>query len=97
MKVGNIAFQQFVQEKIKNRITVVNQKDVVTGLPFEIMGFKHIPQEIWFQNNTKDFKVCDCCKLDPNCSNQLHFRLNVINHLTYLGHDRRHSKPHHCP
>ena len=71
IKVGNIAFQKYVQENIKNRITIVNQRDIVTGLPFEFMGFKHIPQEIWFQNNTKEFKVCDCCKLDKTCSNQL--------------------------
>jgi hypothetical protein len=96
-QVGNVDFMKFVHENIKKRLNVVNQRDIVTGLPLRIMGFTHIPQEIWFPHNHTFFKVCDCCKIDPSCSHSNRFRTSIENHLVYLGHDRRHSKKFNCP
>eukprot|EP00128_Syssomonas_multiformis_P014249 Colp12_sorted_trinity150504_noHs@22353 len=46
---------------------VVNQIDIVPKLPTEIMGFKHIAQEIWIQPDGS-LVWCNMSGEDPKCS-----------------------------
>lgn len=87
-RIGNKAFMKsFVSFDIPhNRITYKN--DIVPHLPEEILGFIHLPHEIWFTSANVS-KLCNDMNgiEDNSCSNSCSpFSCTSIDdHLNYLG------------
>jgi predicted lipase len=87
-RIGNKDFvKSFTSFDIKHyRITY--KKDIVPHLPQELLGFVHIPHEIWFSTSSK-YKLCHDIdnKEDDSCSNSCSpfYCTSVNDHLNYLG------------
>jgi predicted lipase len=86
-RIGNKEFiKSFVSFDIShNRITY--KKDIVPHLPEELLGFIHLPHEMWFTSSSK-YKQCNDHngKEDDTCSNSCSpFSCTSVNdHLNYL-------------
>lgn len=88
-RIGNNEFVNMFNsfDNIKSyRIT--HYYDIVPHVPQSILGYKHIPQEIWYDLNNYKYIYCnDSKEEDPNCSNlcgYLHCD-SINNHLYYLN------------
>ena len=87
-RVGN---KEFVKEMLKqnflsNRIT--HYFDIVPHLPQEILNYKHLPGEIWYNELNSEFKICnDEIDEDNECSNKCSpfFCTSTSDHLNYLN------------
>lgn len=54
-RVGDPEFAQFAQGEVEHyRVTA--ERDLVTFYPFNVMGYQHSGQELWFDGS--DLKVC---------------------------------------
>lgn len=88
-RIGNNEFVNMFNsfDNVKSyRIT--HYYDIVPHVPESILGYKHIPQEIWYDLNNYKYTYCnDSNNEDPNCSNSCgHLHCNSIdNHLYYLN------------
>jgi len=95
-RVGDANFATYFKSlSIGTKNRVVNQKDIVPHLPAQIMGFHHIPTEIWM-TSAKNFRVCDNSGEDPTCSNSEAFELNIPDHTSYLGQNLEDGNPYGC-
>ena len=88
-RIGNSEFVDLFNsfDNIKSyRIT--HYYDIVPHVPQSILGYKHIPQEVWYDLNNYKYVYCnDNKEEDPNCSNSC-APLNcdsINNHLYYLN------------
>lgn len=63
---------------------VVHNADIVPHLPYEWMGFKHAPREVWYTQNQTSYTVCDGSGEDPTCMDSLFLPLSISDHLSYL-------------
>mgnify|MGYP003328226683 CR=1 FL=1 len=87
-RVGN---KEFVKDMLKhsflsNRVT--HYFDIVPHLPQEILNYKHLPGEIWFNELNTHFKICDDDNIEDNeCSNKCwpFFCTSISDHLNYLN------------
>ena len=54
----------------------------------EILKYKHVPNEVWYNKDNTDYKVCDDSRgEDDSCSNScgpLHCD-SIDNHMNYMG------------
>jgi len=86
-RIGNKAFvKSFISFDIPhNRVTY--KKDIVPHLPQELLGFVHIPHELWFTSSS-EYKQCyDMGDYeDDSCSNSCSpfSCTSVSDHLNYL-------------
>ena len=88
-RIGNNEFVNMFNSfnNIKSyRIT--HYYDIVPHVPQCILGYNHIPQEIWYDLNNYKYVYCnDSKREDPYCSNSCGY-LNcdsISNHLYYLN------------
>ena len=87
-RVGNEQFVSSFDHSIP-LFRIVHYYDVVPHLPQELLGFLHIPQEIWYTEDNVQYKTCndDFTQEDDTCSNScspLHCT-STSDHLNYLG------------
>jgi predicted lipase len=66
-RIGNDRFVESAKDITHYRIT--HHDDIVPHVPEEILGYRHTGAEIWFYDDTDNYKVCDKGTEDPNCSN----------------------------
>jgi predicted lipase len=64
---------------------VVHNADVVPHLPTESMGFHHTAREVWYNEDSSSYQVCDGSGEDPNCSDSVLLPISVSDHLHYLN------------
>lgn len=86
-RLGNADFVKYFNSKIpkENVYRVVNQRDIVTSLPPEAMGFRHLPTQYWFEDAPCcTYKTCDGSGEDPNCSDGVLMH-SIMDHVTYLN------------
>lgn len=83
-RVGNDAFYTYFKS-ILNEYRVVHYADIVPHLPLEAMGFHHVSTEVWYNEDSSSFKVCDGSGEDPTCSDSLPLPISISDHLEYLG------------
>jgi len=86
-RFGDQAFVDYYTSKVGNIYRTVNQKDLVPHFPFRWVGFRHPPQEVWFQKDYTNFKICSSSQgEDPTCSDSLGIGADsILDHLEYLG------------
>ena len=67
-RIGNDRFAESATDINHYRIT--HHDDIVPHVPEEIFGYRHTGAEIWFYDDSDNYKVCDDSSVeDPNCSN----------------------------
>lgn len=62
---------------------VVHNCDPVPHLPLEVMGFHHVPTEVWYDESNDHYSVCDGSGEDPTCE-ECPLPVNVLDHLDYV-------------
>jgi len=92
-RVGNAAFHHFYNNGTSRRqytkpgasYRVVHYRDPVPQAPFRWMGFEHTSAEVWYNEDSSNFTVCDATGEDRSCSASLGFDLLAISdHTSYL-------------
>ena len=88
-RVGNHEFVQSFNQRYSNvyyRIT--HYYDMVPHVPEEFMGYSHVSNEIWYNEDNTDFIICDDYNIeDKRCSNScspVHCT-STSDHLYYLN------------
>lgn len=84
-RVGNDAFANSFKSQPFQEFRVVHYKDVVPHLPTEGMGFHHVPTEVFYNEASSSYTVCDGSGEDNSCSDQFAFPDSVSDHLDYLN------------
>jgi hypothetical protein len=88
-RVGNYDFVQdfFTQKILSLRIT--HYYDIVPHLPQYNLNYHHLTNEIWYNENNTDYKICNNINLneDDTCSNSCYPRscTSIHDHLYYLN------------
>ena len=84
-RVGNQAFHDFYNDN-SPRVTwrLTHWRDPVPHVPLKSMGFSHIGNEVWYNEDFSTGKVCDGSGEDPTCSDSLDFDTSVDDHLHYF-------------
>mgnify|MGYP001296665201 CR=1 FL=1 len=87
-RVGNRDFSYSFNNYSFISYRVTHYYDMVPHLPEEFLGFLHIFNEIWYNENNSEYKICDDCnKEDNTCSNScspIHCT-STSDHLNYLN------------
>ena len=88
-RVGNDNFVESYNSYNINNYRVTHDYDMVPHLPEEFLGYQHIANEIWYNEDNSEYKICDDLnnKEDDNCSNScspLHCT-STSDHLYYLN------------
>jgi predicted lipase len=67
-RIGNDRFAESSKDITHYRIT--HHDDIVPHVPEEVLGYRHAGSEIWFYDDTDNYKICDVSSgEDPDCSN----------------------------
>ena len=67
---------------------LTHHKDPVPHVPFEEWDFHHQPTEVFYDEASDGYTLCDSSGEDPLCSDQYWFDLLwTIDHLNYVGFD----------
>lgn len=87
-RVGNENFAKYINEEFgdvfKARIT--HYRDAVPHLPLAGMGFLHFDREVFYNEDSTQFILCNVGGEDPNCANQFSiFEPEPSDHTNYLG------------
>lgn len=87
-RVGNNHYSEYMYsfQLVSYRIT--HYYDIVPHVPEEKLNYKHISQEIWYNEINTDYQLCDDeNNEDPHCSNSCApFKCTSFNdHLNYLN------------
>eukprot|EP01094_Clydonella_sp_ATCC50884_P025480 TRINITY_DN6707_c0_g1_i1.p1 TRINITY_DN6707_c0_g1~~TRINITY_DN6707_c0_g1_i1.p1 ORF type:complete len:287 (-),score=89.98 TRINITY_DN6707_c0_g1_i1:346-1206(-) len=84
-RVGNADYASYAAQQIKAYFRVVNGDDIVPTLPYQALGFKHSPTEVWEDPAASlNFKVCSSTDgEDRHCEPRI--TLSTADHLTYFG------------
>ena len=64
---------------------VVHYADVVPHLPPELLGFHHVATEVWYNEPSTSYQVCNGSGEDPNCSDSLLLPDSISDHLDYIN------------
>jgi hypothetical protein len=83
-RVGNLPFAEYFDTLTTDKYRLVHYRDIVPSLPPKLLGFHHIENEIWYDENFSSYKACKGGE-DPTCSDSL-ISWSVSDHLTYLNH-----------
>jgi len=91
-------FAATVERLVTQHYRVVNMFDIVPHVPLELQNYRHHPQEIWFQHNGYQFKVCNATKgEDPTCADSLEpWQYRPSEHILYLDIDQDIQDGHSC-
>ena len=84
-RIGNADFSKLFSLTNIPSTRVTHYYDIVPHLPQELLGYKHISQEIWFNKDNTDYIICHGAE-DPSCSNSCGpFECTSIDqHLNYI-------------
>ena len=83
-RVGNPAYGEAYAGAV-SEYRVVHYKDIVPHLPLEAMGFHHVPTEVWYNEASSSYQVCNGSGEDPSCSDSLTIAASIEDHLHYLN------------
>eukprot|EP01138_Halocafeteria_seosinensis_P003080 gb/GECG01003148.1/.p1 GENE.gb/GECG01003148.1/~~gb/GECG01003148.1/.p1 ORF type:complete len:312 (+),score=28.51 gb/GECG01003148.1/:1-936(+) len=86
-RVGNQALSDMFKSRIGDSTLyrVTHWRDPVPHVPFKIMGFYHVPTEVWYNSNSAGYTVCDGSGEDKSCSDTLDFDISIHDHLHYIN------------
>ena len=89
-RVGNKAFSDtfsllMQKRKISVSFRVVHNNDIIPHMPLKwLMGFHHIPTEVWYNADSTHHQICNNSGEDNECSNSL-LVYSPQAHLTYMN------------
>ncbi len=88
-RVGNNKFIESYNSYKINNYRVTHYYDMVPHVPEEFLGYQHIANEIWYNKDNSEYKICKDSNNteDDNCSNScapLHCT-STSDHLYYLN------------
>lgn len=89
-RVGDTNFETWYKSSSSNipeTYRVVHGHDPVPHVPLESMKFHHMPYEVFYEKDPKQWKVCNFDGEDKTCSDSYLTDLNVAHHLNYLDFD----------
>ena len=88
-RVGNseftAAFSSLITSFESTRVT--HYRDIVPHMPQMRLGYHHVYNEVYYNKESSEYKVCDSSGEDADCSNQcgpLHC-VSVADHLLYMN------------
>ena len=87
-RVGNNYFSEYMYSFPFTSYRITHYYDIVPHVPEQLLNYKHISQEIWYNKNNTDYLICqDENEEDPNCSNSCApFQCTSINdHFNYIN------------
>jgi len=58
-RVGDVNLAQFMKTKLNGIFRVVHYQDLVAHVPFEWTKYAHPPNEVFFSEDMKSYKVCN--------------------------------------
>ena len=61
---------QYIGLKVDKVYRCVHNRDLVPHLPFEVLGYKHSPFEVFWNKDFTSYVLCNSSGEDPNCSNK---------------------------
>jgi hypothetical protein len=71
-RVGDQNFVQYLKSKISTIKRVVHNRDIVPHVPLLTQNFVHPSNEIFFDENMENYKICNDSGEDPSCSNSFY-------------------------
>jgi len=89
-RVGNEKFTDFFNSKNQNTVKarITHYRDPVPHLAFSLMGYRHVDREVFYNENSTQFRVCGNNIEDPNCSLQFEiYEIDPNDHTSYMGFD----------
>ncbi|GAB4818261.1 hypothetical protein N2152v2_005307 [Parachlorella kessleri] len=90
-RVGNSVFAEWFRQYVKVRWRFTHNRDMVPSVPIQLMGFRHVAQEVWLLELAKDHTLvglCDESGEDPRCHNSMCYMglcSSLMDHLLYLS------------
>ncbi|KAL4510135.1 hypothetical protein ABPG72_010328 [Tetrahymena utriculariae] len=85
-RVGNKEFAAFFDLNIANSYRLIHDRDLVPHLPLQSQGFYHQGTEVWYNQNSTSYTVCQKYLEDKSCSDKLK-SYTMDDHDIYLGRD----------
>ena len=85
-RIGNDRFVEAA--KGINHYRITHRDDIVPHVPEEFLGYRHTRSEVWFYDNTDNYRVCDDDGgEDPHCSNSCAPTkcTSIDDHKYYMG------------
>jgi predicted lipase len=90
-RVGNSAFMtahdEYIDQSVIPSWRVTHYYDMVPHLPEEMFGYNHVNTEVWYNEASTSYSICDESGEDPTCSNScspIHCD-SISDHLDYLN------------
>jgi predicted lipase len=87
-RVGNDAFSSYMSSCKIDSIRVTHYYDIVSHVPEEFLGYKHISREVWYNEINTDYVECDDeYSEDASCSDSCApvKCTSISDHLNYLN------------
>lgn len=85
-RVGNSVFAQAFNNSAIRNFRVVGGSDIVPHLPPSLIGFQHVPEEIWqvSVDNYSNIRQCDFSGEDETCSRSVGLLTSISDHFNYF-------------
>lgn len=86
-RVGNVAFAEWGHLALPHSYRLTHNRDAVPHVPPHNYGYRHLPREVWFDNDSEPltFVVCnDTAEESELCSYGM-WGTTIADHVTYLG------------
>jgi hypothetical protein len=85
-RVGNSEFAKSFQNAFKDKSwRLVHALDLVPHVPSEIVGFQHVPREIWESSPGSYYESLAGLYEDPNGADSVSLRaISIDDHMLYL-------------
>jgi hypothetical protein len=87
-RVGNDIFSSYFNSCHVKSIRITHYYDMVPHVPEEMLGYKHISQEVWYNEENSEYQLCDdVYSEDPLCSDSCApiKCTSTSDHLNYLN------------
>lgn len=92
-RVGNSDFANFINDfflKGGYSARVTHNQDLVPHLPEKFLGYKHIDNEVYYDEKSQDFSICQ--NDEKGCSNENLMNPSIQDHKNYMGVPTSYSK-----
>jgi len=84
-RVGNQDFQRYYNNGSKVSWRVTHWMDPVPHLPPKAFHFRHISTEVFYNENSSDYHICNGSGEDPACSDRYAMPIRIPDHLDYFN------------
>jgi hypothetical protein len=84
-RIGNLEYSKLYSSLVNEYYRLTHARDPIVHLPYRLMGFTHIPHEIYYFDDTLNYT--ECLEIEsPKCANSVsRERLNFTDHGYYMN------------